>query len=591
MGLISRPIELLAPARDINVGREAILHGADAVYIGASSHGARRLASNSIDDIRELTKFAHQYRARVYVTVNTIIYEEELRIVRDLICRLYEAGVDALIVQDMGILRLDIPPIELHASTQCDTRTASKAKFLEDVGFSQIVLARELTIGEIREICNEVSVPVECFIHGALCVSYSGRCSAGFCVSGRSANRGECPQICRLPFTLKDGKGNVIESNKHLLSLKDFNASYSISDMLRAGVSSFKIEGRLKDASYVKNITAYYRQLIDSEIMRHPQLYNRSSVGKTSYKFIPNPSKSFNRGFTDYFLNSRRPRCISSIETPKSLGEKIKDFRDLENGDGISFFDNKGNYSGAYINGISKDGILLLSTGKRIKLTTGMRLTYDKSWEKELSAKTAERRIGLNLSIDRKGITAEDERGVKIRIPLETELQPAKKRQDFHGNFSKLGNSIYVLNKFSDESIKDSFIPASALSQLRRKMVELLDKTNEAVYPLKFRRAEQLPAKYPLNELTYTDNVSNSLARRFYKEHGVDKIADAIEMSECNKIPTGTRIMTTRHCILRELGMCIKEKKNPPLPLTLKSERVQFLLEFDCGNCEMHVLK
>ncbi len=268
-----RPLELLAPARDTETARQAILHGADAVYIGASSHGARSAADNSVDDIRRLIEFAHPFRARIYVTVNTIVYEHELRTVERLISDLYRAGVDAIIVQDMGILRMDIPPIQLHASTQCDISTPEKARFLQDAGFSQVVLARELTLGEIREVCDTVTVPVECFIHGALCVSYSGRCHASLACGGRSANRGECAQICRMPYTLYDGTGRVVMRDKYLLSMHDFNASRSLADMVEAGVSSFKIEGRLKDLNYVKNITAYYRQLIDRIIEANPQNY------------------------------------------------------------------------------------------------------------------------------------------------------------------------------------------------------------------------------------------------------------------------------------------------------------------------------
>ncbi|MDE5868996.1 MAG: U32 family peptidase, partial [Muribaculaceae bacterium] len=288
-----RKLELLAPAANIEVGRQAILHGADAVYIGATSHGARHNASNSIEDIAELVKFAHQYRAKVYVTVNTLVYENEIREVENLIDSLYRIKVDALIVQDMGILRMNIPPIALHSSTQCDTRTAEKAFFLENVGFSQIVLARELSLEEISKICKSVTVPVECFIHGALCVCYSGRCQASEVCMSRSANRGECGQMCRLPYTLKNSKGEILEKDKYLLSLSDFNTSNIIFNLIEAGVSSFKIEGRLKDVEYVKNVTAFYRRLIDSYILKFPDKFCRSSVGDSDIKFVPNLEKSF----------------------------------------------------------------------------------------------------------------------------------------------------------------------------------------------------------------------------------------------------------------------------------------------------------
>ncbi len=337
-----RRIELLAPAGNKDVAVAAILHGADAVYIGASSHGARSKASNSVEDIAELVKFAHRFRARVYVTVNTLVYDNEQEQVRRLINDLYRIGVDALIVQDMSILRMDIPPVALHASTQCDTRTPAKAKFLEEVGFSQIVLARALTITEIKEICDTVTVPVECFVHGALCVCYSGRCAASQVSLGRSANRGECAQMCRMPYTLRNGRGEVLEKNKYLLSLRDFNASHRLEYLLEAGVSSFKIEGRLKDADYVKNVTAAYRQALDRIIAAHPDKYIRSSYGMSEVKYTPRLDKSFNRGFTDYFLGNRRPGAMASLLTPKSMGEEIKDIGLLHNGDGISFFNIKG---------------------------------------------------------------------------------------------------------------------------------------------------------------------------------------------------------------------------------------------------------
>ncbi|MDE6633611.1 MAG: U32 family peptidase, partial [Muribaculaceae bacterium] len=320
-----RQLELLAPAGNPEIAKEAILHGADAVYIGASSHGARRNAANSIDDIKRVVDYAHIFRVKVYVTVNTIVYEKELRQVERLISDLYRAGVDAIIVQDMSILRMDIPPIQLHASTQCDIRTPEKALFLQNVGFSQLVLPRELTLDEIKKMSEVVSVPLESFIHGALCVSYSGRCHASFASCGRSANRGECAQICRLPFSLTDSKGNVIAKNKHLLSLRDLNTIDILPNLVESGISSFKIEGRLKEASYVKNTVTAYRAALDNIISDNPDRFRRSSFGMSEITFSPKLSKSFNRGFSHYFIESRRPLGIISPDTPKSLGETIED--------------------------------------------------------------------------------------------------------------------------------------------------------------------------------------------------------------------------------------------------------------------------
>ncbi|MDE6379752.1 MAG: U32 family peptidase, partial [Muribaculaceae bacterium] len=339
---MTRRLELLAPAGNPDIAIEAILHGADAVYMGASSHGARRNAANSIDDVKRVVDFAHIFRARVYVTVNTLVYDNEIKKVERLIEDLYHVGVDAIIVQDMGILRMDIPPIELHASTQCDIRTPEKARFLQDVGFSQLVLPRELTLEEIHKMSEAVDIPLESFVHGALCVSYSGRCHASLATCGRSANRGECAQLCRLPYTLKDSKGKTICKDKHLLSLRDLNTIDILPQLINAGVSSFKIEGRLKEVSYVKNTVASYRKAIDAFINDHKEGFERSSFGQSEVTFTPNLSKSFNRGFTHYFIERRRPQGIISPDTPKSLGEEIEDLKKLNNGDGISFFDAQG---------------------------------------------------------------------------------------------------------------------------------------------------------------------------------------------------------------------------------------------------------
>ena len=319
----ARPLELLAPARTADIAIEAIRCGADAVYIGGPSHGARQSAPNSLEDIRRVVDFAHQFGARVYVTVNTLVYPDEIADVERLVADLYRIGVDALIVQDLGLLRMKIPPIELHASTQCDIRSAAKARFLAEAGFSQLVVARELTVDEMREIASSVDVPIEAFVHGALCVSYSGDCQAGFASAGRSANRGECPQVCRHRFDLVDSGGNVLIAGKHLLSLRDLNRSQSLAEMIEAGVSSFKIEGRLKDLDYVKNVTAYYRRELDRIIAASGGRYVRSSFGSSTVGFTPDLNKSFNRGFTEYFTRSARPGRMASIDTPKWQGEPI----------------------------------------------------------------------------------------------------------------------------------------------------------------------------------------------------------------------------------------------------------------------------
>lgn len=583
-----RPLELLAPAGNAEIAIEAIRHGADAVYIGPPSHGARKSASNTLEDIRRVTDFAHQFRARVYATVNTLVYEHELKEVERLVNDLYHAGADALIVQDMSLLEMDLPPIPLHASTQCDTRTPEKARFLQDVGFSQIVLARELTLDEIREICDSVSVPVECFIHGALCVSYSGRCHASLACMGRSANRGECSQMCRLPYTLTDANGRILAKDRHLLSLKDLNTLSDLDKLVAAGVTSFKIEGRLKEMSYVKNVVAAYRKQLDSIIEKNPDKYCRSSFGKTELTFDPQLSKSFNRGFTTYFLNDRRQKNISNPLTPKSMGEEIKDVNLLNNGDGISFADSKNILSGGVVNGV-RNGYIQSRTPLNIPKGAKIFRTYDRLWQQEMSRNTAKRTIALDITLDQTGVTGKDERGVTVKIPLEGVVTKAKTPQDHEQVFRKLGNTIYRLSDFNSTLTKEDFIPLSVLTSLRRKLLECLDSANRMTLPVELRLKEDPNAKYPDGILDYRDNVANSLAEHFYRRHGVRKIERAMEVT--GQVHKGDVLMTTRHCILRELGMCRKEKgPHPAEPLTLKSGPNKFRIEFDCQRCEMQLL-
>lgn len=586
----SRSLELLSPAGNSETAIQAILHGADAVYIGPPSHGARKAASNSIEDIERVVDFAHQYRVKVYSTVNTIMYENEIRKVETLIHDLYRAGVDAIIVQDMGILRMKIPPIALHASTQCDIRTPEKAKFLEEVGFSQLVLARELTLQEIKEIAETVTVPIETFVHGALCVCYSGRCHASYATTGRSANRGECAQICRLPYSLRDADGKMLCKNKYLLSLKDFNASHNLQDLINAGVSSFKIEGRLKDVSYVKNITAFYNERLNKIIENNPDSHNRSSFGKVDVKFNPRADKSFNRGFTNYFLSDRKPFQIASLISPKSYGEKIERISDLNNGDGISFVDRKGEFTGVNINRIEGNKII---PARRVEIPKNSTLfrTYDVKWEKLINSETAKRKLSLDVSLSPNSIQGKDERGVKVSLTLDLPREKANKPMDYKGVFEKLGNTPYSLSRF--ESTLDPFIfyRASELTGLRRRLIELLNVANRSTYTYEYRKKENKEAKYPHDILDYRDNVSNSLAENFYREHGIKEIKRGAEVS--GKMKSGSIVMTTRHCVLRELGICKKDKRkleDIKFPLYLDYDGGKFKLDFDCKNCEMKLL-
>lgn len=584
-----RTLELLSPAANAEIAMEAVRHGADAVYIGAESHGARRSASNTIQEIARVVEFAHQYRSKVYVTVNTIVYENELMIVERLCRNLYRAGVDALIVQDMSLLRLDLPDIPLHASTQCDIRTPEKARFLQDAGFSQLVLARELTIPEIRRIVEAVDVPVECFIHGALCVSYSGRCHASCQSTGRSANRGECSQLCRLPYTLIDGNGEVVCRDRHLLSMRDFNATDILPELIEAGVSSFKIEGRLKECDYVKNVTAHYSGLLNRYVSQNQGRYRRSSYGDVALNFEPNPGKSFNRGFTQYFLRERKPPHIASLLTPKSMGELIIDITTLHNGDGISFFDRNGEYQGVNVNKVERGKII---PARKVEIPKGAEIhrTSDIQWQKMMAGKTADRRIRVDISLDKTGVTAKDERGVMVRLPLDFNCEKSRRPMDYQSEFAKLGNTIYRLREYDSNLPSDTFIPRSIIGELRRRIVESLNKGNRATYPYDRRRRENPEAKFPYEALDFRDNVANSAAERFYRDHGVKKIERAMEVNPVKRAG-GVVVMTTRHCILRELGMCRKKSgKKICGPLTLKGGNRTFTLRFNCRDCEMEVV-
>ena len=609
MQLRKRKIELLAPARDAETAIQAILHGADAVYIGPQSHGARAAVGNSTADIGRVVAFAHQFGVKVYATVNTLVYDHEIPAVEKLITDLYHVGVDALIVQDMGILRMNIPPIALHSSTQCDLRTPEKAKFLANIGFSQLVMARELSLIEISAIHNAVQhTPLEAFVHGALCVSYSGRCQISHCLKGRSANRGECAQICRLPFDLMDNRGNVLMRNKHLLSLKDFNASAHIEQLLEAGVSSFKIEGRLKDIGYVKNVVAYYRKAIDAIISNHPDKYVRASQGASYYTFEPNLFKSFNRSFTDYFLSERKPifgTTMASIHTPKSMGEpighvtfskgktlKISTTASISNGDGISYFNEKGEYVGFRVNRVDGANIYLKSP---ITIKTGTQLyrTYDKAFLDALAAKSAERKISISAHLwwahDALRLELTDERGNRIVSSLEcNEPEPAKKSQEQQQiqTLSKLGGTIYQLGEAIVPG--DYFIPSSLLAQLKREAIQSLDRAQRITYHQPIRKTEIEQVNYFATSLTYADNVANHLAEQLYREHGVQSIQPAIEIEKPND---NVAVMHTRYCLRRELGACKKEKgaKQLPDPLILRTDGQQLEVHCDCKKCEMHI--
>lgn len=602
-----REIELLAPARDVQVGVEAIKHGADAVYIGPSRFGARAQAGNSVDDIGRLCDFAHQYDARVYATVNTIVFDHELHDVERLIHALHGVGVDALIVQDMGILRLDLPPIALHASTQCDLRTPAKARFLEAVGFSQLVMARELSLQEIKAIRDAVSVPLEGFVHGALCVSYSGRCQVSQACRGRSANRGECAQFCRLPWDLTTGDGRTLLSGKHLLSLRDFNASALLCDMIDAGVSSFKIEGRLKDAAYVKNVVAHYSQTLDRIIAGRSDM-RRASVGESRVDFTPSLVRSFNRSFTTYFLAGKHQpngTSMASIHTPKSMGEPVgtvlqangkeitlKTTVRLVNGDGLSYLTPDGVFGGFRVNRVEGN---VVTTREAVKVPRGAMVfrTGDKAFADVLARDTARRTVAVTAQLRMEGknltLTLVDERGVSasrtVDAPdLSAAQTPQGERQ--RAVLAKLGDTAYRLTEA--HVLDDMFVPASVLTRLRREAVVALDAARSRAREVGLRRPEQRDYPYVATALVSADNVANHLAAAFYRDHGVERIAMAMECDTA-PVPAGTTVMHTRYCLRRELGACRKEKGAQKLPetLLLRSGDVTLQVECDCARCEM----
>ena len=605
-----RTIELLAPAKNLECGIEAIKHGADAVYIGAGRFGARQAAGNSVDDITELARFAHFYGARVYVTVNTILKDSELADAEKLIWQLYEAGADALLIQDMAVLRMKLPPIALHASTQCDVRSADKVRFLAGCGFTRVVLARELSIDEIRSIheaCPDVEL--ECFVHGALCVSYSGQCYASQYCFGRSANRGECAQFCRLKFDLTDSDDNVIIKGKHLLSLRDMNRMDSLEELMDAGVYSFKIEGRLKDVQYVKNVTAAYSQAIDKVLVRRHE-FVRASSGHSVAHFTPDVSRSFNRGLTDYFLHGRTDD-IYSFGTPKSIGEKmgpvkqvgrgwlkVSGFKAFHNGDGLCFFNRQGELEGYRVNRVEGNRVFLfLDSIDMPSIAPGTELyrNYDIEFEKVLSRESATRKIGVDILFReiQSGyeVVMTDEDGYKARAVTEWKKENARTPQEdnIRTQLSKLGGTRFDATDVEIQMEGERFIPSSLLSDLRRQATEKLESQRVESYSRPLAGTPSTP-QYPVNELSYLGNVMNAQARTFYQDHGVKTVDDAFEKSQ----PDSATVMFCRHCIKYALGICTKNRKRDlkiqePLFLTSQDGR-QFRLKFDCSRCQMEIM-
>lgn len=601
-----RKIELLAPAKNLECGIAAIDHGADAVYIGAPKFGARAAAVNSLEDIAALVEYAHLYNARIYVTVNTILKDEELQETEKMIWALFRAGVDALIVQDMGITGLNLPPIPLHASTQMDNRTVEKVRFLADAGFRQVVLARELSLREISKIHEACpDVPLEIFVHGALCVSYSGQCYVSQACFGRSANRGECAQFCRLPFSLVDAEGRVIVKDKHLLSLKDLNQSDELEALLDAGASSFKIEGRLKDVSYVKNVTAAYRRKLDAIFARRKE-YARASSGSCRYAFNPQLDKSFSRGFTYYYLHGRT-KDVFSFDTPKSLGEEmgtmkeargnyltVAGLKSFNNGDGVCYIDEQGRLQGFRINRVEGNK-LYPQEMPRIKPRTVLYRNFDQEFEKILVRKSSERRIAVSVRLTDTpfgfALTLTDEDDNSVTLSLAREKEPARTPQEenLKTQLAKFGNTPFEAVRIDIDFAGNWFLPASVLADFRRQAVEKLISARRINYRRELFVLKPTAHAFPQSTLTYLGNVMNAQAVSFYAGHGVASIAPAFERAPAEKAV----LMFCKHCLRYSMGWCpVHQRERSPYrePYYLVStDGKRFRLEFDCKNCQMKV--
>ena len=601
-----RKIELLAPAKNLECGIAAIDHGADAVYIGAPKFGARAAAVNSLEDIAALVEYAHLYNARIYVTVNTILKDEELQETEKMIWALFRAGVDALIVQDMGITGLNLPPIPLHASTQMDNRTVEKVRFLADAGFRQVVLARELSLREISKIHEACpDVPLEIFVHGALCVSYSGQCYVSQACFGRSANRGECAQFCRLPFSLVDAEGRVIVKDKHLLSLKDLNQSDELEALLDAGASSFKIEGRLKDVSYVKNVTAAYRRKLDAIFARRKE-YVRASSGSCRYAFNPQLDKSFSRGFTHYYLHGRT-KDVFSFDTPKSLGEEmgtmkeargnyltVAGLKSFNNGDGVCYIDEQGRLQGFRINRVEGNK-LYPQEMPRIKPRTVLYRNFDQEFEKILARKSSERRIAVSVRLTDTPfgfaltLTEEDDNSVTLSLSSEKEPARTPQEENLKTQLAKFGNTPFEAVRIDIDFAGNWFLPASVLADFRRQAVEKLISARRINYRRELFVLKPTAHAFPQSTLTYLGNVMNAQAVSFYAGHGVASIAPAFERAPAEKAV----LMFCKHCLRYSMGWCpVHQRERSPYrePYYLVStDGKRFRLEFDCKNCQMKV--
>ena len=607
---MKKKVEILAPAKNLFQGMAAINAGADAVYIGAPQFGARTNATNPVEDIEELVKYAHLFKAQVFVVLNTILYDNELDTCKELIQELYHIGVDALIIQDMAIMEMDLPPIVIHASTQANNRDPKHVKFLSDAGMKRAVLARELNLDQVKDIAEATDIELEFFVSGALCVAFSGNCYMSIAGGERSANRGSCAQNCRLPYNLIDGKGETLISNSHLLSIKDLDLSDQLPSLIEAGITSFKIEGRLKDIVYVKNNVSYLRKKLDS-FLENNDKFKKASSGRTFYNFEAEMDRSFNRGYTDYFVNHRTDK-IGSWDTPKSQGQiigklielkqngyVIENSDKLNNGDGLFFINDNNEADGIQINTVANN-IVTPNTFKPIKLGTMIYRNADAAFNKLVERDdSAIRKIGITLSfteaIDGFELKAEDEDGHISSSTLQVVKELSKNGdsmiENIKKNLAKSGNTPFIVDEIEVEFSQNWFLPISKINEIRRFVLEQLIDIRVKEYVRKEYQITKTSHPYPVSQLDFTYNVSNKMARAFYKRHGVTEIEKAFELQWD---PGKARVMTTKYCVRYELGKCARYQRETMgeklvEPLTLKHGENEYKLKFNCKPCEMEI--
>ncbi|NWJ50034.1 MAG: U32 family peptidase [Bacteroidetes bacterium] len=614
-------LELLAPAKNVEAGMAAISCGADAVYIGAPRFGARQAAGNSVKDIELLCNYAHLYNAKVYVAFNTLLFDSEITEAVQLCYDLHASGIDALIIQDMALMEAILPPIPIHASTQTDNLALEKILFLEKSGFSRVILGRELSLSEMIKIRENTQVELEAFIHGALCVSHSGQCYLSHSSSGRSANRGECAQPCRLPYTLEDAEGKLIAENKHLLSLKDLNLSAEILELIKAGITSFKIEGRLKDLAYVKNVTSHYRKKIDEAILQLDG-YQKASSGTVHFNFIPDLEKTFNRGYTDYFFHDRS-KDITAFDSPKSTGKPvahvetvrnqyftISALEPIHNNDGLCYFDKRGNLQGIKVNRVEGEKVFPLTVPD---LEKGQLLyrNHDHEFTQQLESITPNRKIEITILLTEESnsykLKIVDVEGISVSLSFEKQYDEArdssKALQTIKDQLDKFGQTIYHPTNISINLKAIPFIPISKLNELRRDIADLLTQNRLSHYK-EYQQKQHLAADnnrhslealstpFPAKQIAFNGNVVNKLAAKFYERHGVELIEDGFELIDDF---TNKQLMATHHCLKYSFGLCPnKQQANQnqefKSPLFLVTSKRRYRLAFDCKNCIMKLI-